>query len=103
VTGVFETPQDLLVLHTQSIGRENRVSLGGRVVSQAVHELRQLIVSAATLTAVRQVLGNWRIDQLALPLREIALEETLFRNVPSPADHGWPPRSARSLRAARNR
>ena len=74
-------------------------------VAQPVHELREISRSArAHVGAVGQVLGRRRIERLAAPLGEVAVEQPIVvRDGARRADHGLPPSRPRSLRAARNR
>ena len=85
------------------IGREHFVELGVGFRSQPVHEAPQIRVPRAALRAVGEMLGRRRIERLAGPLGEVALEQPIVVKVVRANDHDLPPSSARSFRAARNR
>ena len=63
----------------------------------------ELGVARAARGAVGQMLGDGRIERLAAPLGEIAVEQPVVLEVARATDHGLPPSRPRSLRAARNR
>ena len=100
---VLDAVGDLLLLGAQVLGRVDIVELGVGLDSQRVHEPRQLVVACGATRAVRQVLARRGIERLADPLCDVAVEEPIVVQMDPQSDHGFPPRRARSLRAARNR
>ncbi len=64
---------------------------------------RQLGIAVAAARAVGEVLDFGRWNRLAGHGFEVALDQPVVVQMVQAADHGLPPRSARSFRAARNR
>ena len=90
---MLDAAGDLLLLGAQMLGVKTSSRLGIGFVLSLVHEPRELVVRAPRIGAVRQVLGRRRIERLADPFGDIAVEEAIVVQMVS-ADHGF-------LRAAR--
>src|SRR5207302_1879768 len=100
---LLDSAQNLLLLRAETLGRENGLAVGVRCATEAVHEAGELGVARRALGAVGQVLGGARIDRFAAMLGQIAVEDLPFIEMTRTSDHGLPPSSPLSLRAARNR
>ena len=99
----LQAPRDVLLLRSHALGRKNVVELGVRLGANPVHEAPEIRVARVTFRAVGEVHGGRRLDRLPALFGHVAVEETVFREMARLEHHGFPPRRARSLRAARNR
>ena len=90
-------------LRLQPVGWKYLADLCVGVGAQAIHESSEVLVPGGAPRTVGEMVRGRRIDRLAAALDEITVEEPLFRQVTPATDHGLPPSSPRSFRAARNR
>src|SRR5258706_5801505 len=100
---LFQSPRDLILLGAHSFWREHAVELRVRVAAQRCQKAAQFVVALAARVAVAQVFCRRRIRGVAAPFRVVAVDEPFILKVGGTNDHGCPPSSARSFRAARNR
>lgn len=100
---VFQAPRNLLVLDSQAVRREDGVGLGLPLVTQGVHEARQLGEPCSAGRTIAQVFRGRGIDRVTVLFDKITVEQAIFPEVMRATDHGLPPNNPRSLRAARNR
>ena len=100
---MVEAARDFLLLEAETFGGEQRIDFGVRLVTKRGHEAFELGVTLGAAGAVGEMFGRWWIERLAATLGKIAIRQRIVLEVWRACAHGWPPRSARSLRAARNR
>src|SRR5207247_3662519 len=99
---LLEATRNLRLLKPQALAREDRVRLGDALAPELVHEAREIVVALAARRAIGEMLGRRRIDGVAPAFDQITLVQSIVLQVPA-EDHGFPPSSPRSFRAARNK